>query len=384
MSETSFDLIVLGGGLVGASFALAMAQQGRRVALIEGQRLDGVELDRGWDARIYAVSPQNLAFLDRLGAAPDRSRVGTVASMDVHGDRGGRLRFAAADIGAAELAVIAENRWMLAALWQRVRAADIAVFDGARVARLQTNTLRAFLTLEDGTQLDAALLVGADGANSWVRQQIGLEAAVKPYGQSGVVANFACEKPHGDCARQWFFGDSVLAWLPLPGNRLSMVWSTFDPDRLTSLSDAELADTVAHAGDRELGALTTLTPASAFPLRLIRPQGVIARRVALIGDAAHTVHPLAGQGVNLGFQDAEVLAAGLADADDIGAWARLRRYERVRREAVRTMQYTCDGLFELFHRQTLPGLDRLRNAGLSLVDRLGPLKRQLARHAAGR
>jgi ubiquinone biosynthesis UbiH/UbiF/VisC/COQ6 family hydroxylase len=384
MSQTSFDLIVLGGGLVGASFALAMAQQGRRVALIEGQRLDGLELETGWDARIYAISPQNLAFLDRLGAGPDRSRVGTVASMDVRGDRGGRLRFAAADIGAAELAVIAENRWMLAALWQRVHAADIAVFDGARVERLQTNALRAFLTLGDGTQLDAALLVGADGANSWVRGQMGLEASIKPYGQSGVVANFACEKPHGDCARQWFFGDSVLAWLPLPGNRLSMVWSTFEPDRLTSLSDAGLADTVARAGNRELGALTTLTPASAFPLRLIRPQGVIARRVALIGDAAHTVHPLAGQGVNLGFQDAEVLADGLVDADDIGAWARLRRYERARREAVRTMQYTCDGLFELFHRQTMPGLDRLRNAGLSLVDRLGPLKRQLARHAAGR
>jgi 2-polyprenylphenol 6-hydroxylase len=383
MTESSFDLIVLGGGLVGASFALSMSRQGRRVALIEAHPVDIQTLDEGWDARIYAVGPQNVAFLERLGAWPERARIGTVASMDVHGDAGGRLRFSATDIGAPELAAIAENRWMLAALWRRIRESDIVVFEGVSVSRLETGALRAFLTLEDGRGLDAALLVGADGANSWVRRQTGLEADIKPYGQSGVVANFACEKSHGDCARQWFFGDGVLAWLPLPGNRISMVWSTFTPDKLTSLSEFSLAKTVAEAGGNVLGGFETLTPAMAFPLRLIRPDSIVARRVALVGDAAHTVHPLAGQGVNLGFQDAETLSAQLVGADDIGAWPLLRRYERSRREAVRTMQLTCDGLFELFHRQSVPGLGHLRNAGLSLVDRLGPLKRQLARHAAG-
>lgn len=375
-----YDIVIVGGGLAGLAFACALKESRLKIALVEGRAPNRPE---GWDARIYAISPQNLAFLDSLGAGPARSRVGTVARMDVHGDQGGRLQFCAADIGQPELAAIAENRWMLAALWQAIRATDIDVCAGLRATRLETNALRAFLTLEDGSRLDAALLVGADGANSWVRSQTGLSASVKPYGQSGVVANFACEKAHGDCARQWFFGDSVLAWLPLPGNRISMVWSTFKPDALTSLSDVELAQTVAEAGGRELGAFETLTPAHAFPLRLIRPEGIVARRVALAGDAAHTVHPLAGQGVNLGFQDAATLATLLGDADDIGAWPLLRSYERSRREAVRSMQFTCDSLFELFHRQALPGLGRLRNLGLSLVDRLGPLKRQLARHAAG-
>lgn len=384
MMHSRFDLIVLGGGLVGASLALAMSRQGRSVALIEGQPHDESATPAGWDARIYAISPQNIDFLDALGAWPDEARIGTVASMDVRGDRGGRLRFSAAEIGAPRLAAIAENRWMLAALWRGIRASTIEVFEGVRAERLETDVRTATLSLADGRRLEADLLVGADGANSWVRAQTGLTASVKPYGQSGVVANFACEKPHGDCARQWFFGDSVLAWLPLPGNRLSIVWSTFDPDRLTSLSDADLARTVAAAGDFELGAFQTLTPATAFPLRLIRPDAIVARRVALAGDAAHTVHPLAGQGVNLGFQDAAALAKQLAGVDDIGAWAPLRHYARSRCEPVRTMQFACDGLFELFHRQTAPGLDRLRNAGLSLVDRLGPLKRQLARHAAGR
>ncbi|MBV8648700.1 UbiH/UbiF family hydroxylase [Paludibacterium sp.] len=381
MSEPVFDVIVVGGGLVGASLALALSRQGRAVALVEPRPPETDGLEAGWDTRIYAVSPQNRDFLAGLGAWPDARRIGRVASMDVRGDRDGRLSFSAAEIGQVELAAIAENRWMLAALWRAIRASGITVVEG-RAQRFDTDPRAARLTMDGGAVLSASLLAGADGANSWLRREAGIAASVRPYGQSGVVANFACALPHGDCARQWFLGDGVLAWLPLPGNYFSMVWSTSDSERLLALDAATLAETVARAGGGALGALTAITPAAAFPLRLIRPDSVIGQRLALLGDAAHTVHPLAGQGVNLGFQDAARLAELIGRQGDPGEWALLRRYERSRKEAVLTMQMTCDGLFRLFH-QTAPGLAHLRNTGLSLVNHLGPLKRLLARFAVG-
>ncbi len=379
-----FDVIVVGGGLVGAALALALDKQGKRVALVEGQAERFDTLEEGWDARIYAVSPANRAFLQQLGVWPDASRLGVIASMDVRGDQGGQIAFSAADAGAEALAWIAENRWMLATIWQKLqRDSGVELLSGVRPQLLRHSAREAAIVLDDGRELQAQLIVGADGANSWVRQQSGIAASIKPYGHSGVVANFTCERPHGNIARQWFLGDGILAWLPMPGNRISMVWSTSQPEPLLALDGARLAAVVAEAGEHALGELTLLSPAAAFPLRLITPDNVIAERVALVGDAAHTVHPLAGQGVNLGFQDAARLAAVLAGTRDCGEWLTLRRYERTRKEAVRTMQLTCDALFQLFHAKQAPGLAWLRNAGLNLTNRLPLIKKQLARHAVG-
>ena len=382
MKALQYDVIVVGGGLVGASLALALERAGKSVALLEGRppRLEGLE--QGWDARIYAVSPANRRFLESLDAWPGAERLGAIEAMDVRGDAGGRIEFAASDAGEPALAWIAENRWLLAALWRRLTASGVDCLTGVLPQTLRADALGAELELEDGRRLSAALLVGADGANSWVREQAGLDASVKPYRQSGVVANFDCERPHGGVARQWFLGGDILAWLPMAGNRISMVWSSSDPERLLQLSPDALAETVAAAGGQTLGKLATITAAAAFPLRLIPPQRVVAERVALVGDAAHTVHPLAGQGVNLGFQDAEQLAALLAGERDAGDWMLLRRYERQRREAVKTMQLGCDGLFQLFQAKA-PGLPWLRNAGLNLTNCLKPLKRQFARQAIG-
>jgi len=380
---TQYDVIIVGGGLVGASLALALADSGKKIALLEGSSARFDDLEQGWDARIYAVSPLNRRFLEQLQAWPDMARIGTIASMDVRGDAGGRIQFAASDAGASALAWIVENRWLLASLWQRLALSSVDCFTGVRPLALDTTATAASLNLDDGRVLQANLVVGADGANSWVRQQTGLTASIKPYGQSGVVANFACEKPHGDIARQWFTGDSILAWLPMAGNRISMVWSCPRPDELMALSGEQLCARVAAAGNHQLGHLSLLGPAAAFPLRLIQPAAVVSQRLALVGDAAHTVHPLAGQGVNLGFQDAAQLAAMLTSASDAGDWMLLRRYERSRREAVKTMQFTCDSLYRLFHTEHLPGLSWLRNTGLTLTNRLTPLKRQFARHAIG-
>ncbi|WP_043590312.1 UbiH/UbiF family hydroxylase [Chromobacterium haemolyticum] len=382
MKAWQYDVIVVGGGLVGASLALALDRAGKRVALLEGRppRLDGLE--QGWDARIYAVSPANRRFLESLDAWPGAERLGAIEAMDVRGDAGGRIQFAASDAGEPALAWIAENRWLLAALWRRLAASGVDCLPGLKPQALSADALGAALTLDDGRRLSAALLVGADGANSWVREQAGLAASVKPYGQSGVVANFDCERPHGGVARQWFTGGDILAWLPMAGNRISMVWSSSDPARLLELPPEQLAETVAAAGGRALGELAVITPAAAFPLRLIQPERVAAERVVLVGDAAHTVHPLAGQGVNLGFQDAAQLAALLVGERDAGDWMLLRRYERQRREAVKTMQLGCDGLFQLFQAKA-PGLPWLRNTGLNLTNCLKPLKRQFARQAIG-
>lgn len=383
MSE-KFDVIVVGGGLVGAALALALDRQGRSVALVESRPEALGALEQGWDARIYAVSPGNRAFLQQLGAWPDASRLGVIRQMDVRGDQGGRIAFAAADAGAEALAWIAENRWLLAALWRTLQQdSNVTLLAGVAPQQLQHSAGEASLTLADGRVLRARLLVGADGANSWVRAQSAIASSIKPYGHSGVVANFACEKPHGDIARQWFLGDGILAWLPLPGNRISMVWSTSQPEPLLALDHDALAQIVASTGDYALGGLQVLSPAVAFPLRLITPDSVIAERVALVGDAAHTVHPLAGQGVNLGFQDAAGLAAAMAGVQDCGEWLTLRRYERTRKASVRTMQLGCDALFQLFHAKQTPGVAWLRNTGLNLTNHLPLLKKQLARHALG-
>jgi 2-octaprenyl-6-methoxyphenol hydroxylase len=229
------------------------------------------------------------------------------------------------------------------------------------------------------------LLVGADGAASRIREWAGLGSTLTPYGQSGVVANFECERPHRGTAFQWFFDRDILAWLPLGGkngNQMSMVWSTptAQADELVALDADELAERVWAAGHDRLGALRLLTPAAAFPLRLNRVESVVAPGVALIGDAAHGVHPLSGQGVNLGFGDAEALVDVLARhrKSHCGHLAVLQRYARARAEPVQRMQALTHGLHHLFASEQAGWL---RNTGMAWLNRLPPLKAALVREA---
>jgi len=389
MRETEVDVAVVGAGLVGASFARALDGSGLRLALVEPAP-PPVPAER-WDSRVYAISPGSAAFLRGIGAwgALDASRVQPVRRMAVRGDApDAGITLSAYDAGVAELAHIVESGRLQCALWDGLSAqSNVALHCPTRCTALEIGASAATLALEGGERIRARLIVGADGAASWVRNAAGLAASTQGYGQRGVVANFACEQPHRGTAHQFFRPDGVLAYLPLPGNRMSMVWSTPDEDAaaLVTLEPAALCARVAEAGRNVLGALELLTPPAAFPLQLLAAERTTDRRLALIGDAAHVVHPLAGQGVNLGFGDARVLAEALARREpfrDCGDPVLLRRYARSRAEAVAAMRTVTDGLHHLFGAKSTI-ISAIRNAGLNFTDRVPVLKTLLVRQALG-
>jgi len=384
-----FDVVVVGGGLVGSSLVAALAGAGLRVARVDGTgEAPGARQDHEWDVRVFAISPGSERFLTSIDAWPrDASRIAPVRGMRVFGDASGHIEFDARDAGAAHLASIVENRVLMAALYERLsRQAGLVTFE-AIAASVDSGNDFAELGLDDGTQLRARLLVGADGARSWLREKSGIAASERSYQQSAVVANFACSHPHRDVAWQWFRADGVLALLPLPGQRCSMVWSATQEvaAELMTLDAGTLAARVADAAGETLGVLETITAPASFPLRLVQVEALIRPRLALVGDAAHNLHPLAGQGVNLGFQDARELARVLRErgaCSDVGEYRLLRRYERARREDVLAMTLATDGLQRLFGHSGRP-LRWIRNGGLALVNQALPLKRLLIRQAFG-
>jgi len=386
-----FDVVVVGGGLVGASLALALETAGLNLALIEAQAPQPGAGDADWDSRVYAISPGSAAFLERCGGWQelDMTRVSRVEAMRIFGDDGrSELDFSAYDAGLRELAFIVENRELQRVLWKGLkRAQHVAVMAPAACRALTFEAQAAQLELGDGRVLCPRLVIGADGADSWVRAQTAIAVESRRYHQTAVVANFSITRPHRGTAYQWFRQDGVLALLPLPGERVSMVWSTREEDaaRLLELASEELVAQVAAASHGAVGDLQVITPAAAFPLRLQRVRQLVLPRLALVGDAAHNVHPLAGQGVNLGFRDARELAQVLMERGsqtDCGDYRLLRRYERARREDVAAMQLATDSLQRLFNNE-ITWLASLRNCGLRLMNRQPQLKNLLVQHAVG-
>ena len=384
------DIAVVGAGLVGLAFARAVPDLS--VAVLSPQPPPAAPaVDAAFGARIYAISPGNVAFLRGLRVwqrIPER-RLTPVTAMQVHGDDGrARLEFDAYRAGVSELAWIVEDAALQAALWDALEHRErCELLGAARCTAFEVGENAARLRLEDGRTLPARLVVAADGAASPLRAMAGIEARVRPYGQHAVVANFACERPHGNVARQWFKGGPILALLPLPGEQLSMVWSlpARAAERVMQLDAEALCREVEVASGGALGGLSLLSTPRAFPLRRIAAGRLVAPRLALIGDAAHVVHPLAGQGANLGFQDARALAQVMAEREpvrDIGALRFLRRYERARAEPVLAMDTAVDGLFRLFGSPDL-FVSRLRNFGLNLTGQLPVVKNLLMRQAIG-
>ena len=381
-----YDIVIVGAALVGASAALALAKQGFIVALVD-RKTPLVELANGeWDSRIYAISPGNAHWLKDLGVwqRMNAERITPIDAMQIWGDENTEpLNFNAEDAFANNLGYILENSALQQALWDELQTLDVDVLIGAEGASIELNAQEATLELADGQQLTAKLTIAADGGNSLVRAQAGLSQQKAVYEHVGVVANFEAELPHQNIARQWFVEDGILAWLPLTGNRISMVFSTKHSQNLMALSSVELADKVAQAGGNVLGKMHCITPAVAFPLVKQNASALIANRLALVGDAAHQVHPMAGQGVNLGFRDVVALANVLAERNplaDIGDRFVLRRYERARKADVLAMQGLTHGLYGAFDsKQAL--VRAARNWGLSLPNKHPILKRALMKQA---
>ncbi len=380
-----FDIAIIGGGLVGASLASALKNSGLRLALIEGQPLPS--LDSGWDSRIYAFTPGNVGFLKDCGAWQrlDVARVQQVEEMRVFGDTGSRLNFSAYEIGAPELAFIVESRLLQHALWQGLSEQDnLTLIQPAQCAEMSLQDEAAHLKLKDGREIRAKLIVGADGRDSWARNQTLMPEVPTPYHQHGVVANFSISKAHRGIAYQWFTPEGILALLPLPGKRISIVWSV-SPEQsaeLLALTHDELCNRVGAASNHILGDLQVITPPAAFALRVLNLAHLTKPRLALIGDAAHNVHPLSGQGVNLGLRDVRELVKVLLQRGemDCGDLRLLRRYEQARQSDIMSMQLTTDALKNLFVNDN-PLLRTLRNFGLAATNKIVPLKKMLVRHA---
>lgn len=397
MNSDSYDVAIIGAGLVGLALAAALDKSGLTVAVVDRAPVAAAmpANEDDWDARVYAVSPGSAAFLSALGAWQrlPADRMAAIEAMEVHGDARGHLHFDAYELGERALAWIVENRELNAALVATVRAASgVAVFAPSAPAAIAWRADAAEVRLDGGATLNARLVVGADGVHSWARGEAGIRQTPRAYDQIAVVANFSCELAHRGRAFQWFLdtggspdSGGVMAWLPLPGKRMSLVWSAPNvlAAELRSLAPAALASRVGAAGGKVLGELEPLTPAASFQLQFLKLSSVIGPRFVLVGDAAHGVHPLAGQGVNLGFGDVQALAgvlAARAAIADVGTPMLLERYAQRRAAPVLAMQLVTDGLVRLFGNPS-PWVRSVRNQGMRLVGTVGPLRRLLAQPA---
>jgi ubiquinone biosynthesis UbiH/UbiF/VisC/COQ6 family hydroxylase len=397
------DVCIVGNGAIAKTAALGFSQAGHSVTLLvpparpgsEEQGAASAGLDAPWDVRVYALNhtAQKLLASLKVWGALDMARVAPVDAMDVKGDgkQGGHLGFDAFGAHTGTLAWIVEDSNLNKALDAALRFAQNVDVVTGRACRLTCSTLGARVELEDGAPVEAQLVLGADGRESWVRGQCDIGIDYRSYHQRAIVANFACEKPHHNVARQWFTcKDGIIALLPLPGERVSLVWSAPETlaDTIMDESLGELAIRLGEYSEATLGLLKPLQPESvkAIPLALVRPHAIVAPHVALIGDAAHAVHPLAGHGMNLGFSDIVDLLDIVAKREaqhGIGDERVLARYSRARKEDVLLMQLATDGLERLFGANLEP-VRVIRNLGLNLLDKLPLVKRRLIAHAMGK
>ena len=384
-----YDTVIVGGGLVGATLALALGRIGLRVAIVERSDTPAVPPGPTRDLRVSAftvASEHVLRALDVWPALP-AERIGPMREMHVW-EQAGEVHFDSAGIGEPVLGHVIENALVQWAVEQRIDALpNVEWHRGVELAGLALDGGEAMVALGD-RRLRASLVVGADGADSRVRALAGIEVTAGDYRQEAVVAEVHTALPHRETAWQRFLPDGPLAFLPLSNGASSIVWSTTPGHaaQLCALDDDAFGFEVADAFEWKLGAVSPAGARAAFGLHHLHARTYIRDRVALAGDAAHVVHPLAGQGVNLGLLDAaalaEVVARSYALGRDIGARPTLRRYERWRRGHNALMQAVLGGFRHLFSSRYAP-VRRLRETGLTLTDRLPPLKAGFMRFASG-
>ena len=399
----SVDVAVVGGGIAGKACALGLAQLGLNVAQIAPDLELAVPTPSGsqWGQRIYAFSPSTQKLLAHLQIwdALDHSRMQVVRDMRIYGDRGEKndqLHLSAFEAGTSQLAWIGESNLIEHTLDQASRFQNKLERIHDAVETIEVDAHGSTMHLKNSAPLHAQLVIAADGANSPIRTAIEISASEESYSQNAVVANWICTYPHLETAFQWFLpGGDIVAMLPLPSKQVSMVWST-SPEHAAELLQLDQAQwqerfaTIANGAiEKQLGELTLNSTPAAFPLRKIRAERFIGPeanpKVALIGDAAHVMHPLAGQGLNLGLRDVAVLLSVIGKREpfrQLNDLTLLRRYERQRQGDTNALLWVTDKLKKLFS-GTSSTEKQLRNWGLGLVNRSHFIKQRLIERALG-
>ena len=400
MKTPDFDIAICGGGMVGATVAalLRIEPQLRdlRIALIEARFPTQAPSDEV-DIRVSAVSRASQRILTRAGAwqllpATQRAPYGDMVVWDARSKPDGDavLRFSASSLGEPDLGHIIANNWLQWSVLEASRDERITRF-AAELSAIALDAQAAQLSLSDGRRITARLVIAADGARSVSREYVGIKARVRAYDQTALVTHIRTERPHRQTAWQRFLPQGPIAFLPLQDGRSSIVWTT-TPEHaaeLLQMDEAALANAIATASDHVLGDVTVAAPRGTFPLQLAQVDEYCRQRFVLVGDAAHTLHPLAGQGVNLGFMDAASLVQVLTEARAAGASLEalsempvLRRYERWRKTENTAALGLVDALNRLFSNDTR-GMGTLRRAGLRAIEQLPLAKRMLMLRALG-
>jgi len=389
-----FDVLIVGAGIVGATLACALGGLRLRVGLVDAHvprtQNDGDKIE--YDLRVSAITRASENIFKSLGAWQGMvgRRVSPYRNMRVWDTEGrGEIHFDSAELGEPHLGHIIENRVIVAALLDRIRSQqNVSLLLEQTICEIVDGDEAVTLRLASGATLATTLLVGADGARSQLRKHAGIEVRGWSYGQQAIVATVQTELFHQETAWQRFLITGPLAFLPLDNGYCSIVWTNVDTkaQRLMSLDANEFKLVLSDALDGRLGAVEWISERAAFPLSLAHADSYIGQRLVLVGDAAHTIHPLAGQGANLGLADVaglvEVISMALGAKKDIGKHNVLRRYERRRKGDNLAMMAVMEGFYRLFGTNVAP-LPYLRNTGLDLMNRAIPIKSFLARHAMG-
>lgn len=389
----SVDVAIVGGGMVGLAVACGLQGSGLRVAVLEQHVPQALAADAPPQLRVSAINAASEKLLTRLGVWSDivARRACCYHGMEVWDkDSFGRIEFDDQSMGYSHLGHIVENSEIHYALWQKAqRSPDITLLAPAEIQQVAWGENEAFLTLKEGAMLTARLVIGADGANSWLRNKADIPLTFWDYRHHALVATIRTQEAHGAVARQAFHGEGILAFLPLSDPHLcSIVWSLSpqEAERMQQASFDEFNQALNIAFDNRLGLCSVESERQTFPLTGRYARQFAAHRLALVGDAAHTIHPLAGQGVNLGFMDAAELIDELKrlqrQGKDIGQYLYLRRYERSRKHSAAMMLAGMQGFRELFAGEN-PAKKLLRDIGLKLADTLPGVKPQLIRQAMG-
>lgn len=394
--ETRADVLIVGAGMVGSALALALQNSGLRILLLDGgpMTVTPFTADAPFEARVSALSIASQRILQRVGAwsGIEGRRVSPYSDMQVWDGSGtGQLHFCASSVHAEHLGHIVENRVVQDALLDCLHDSEIGLLANARLEQLRHSGDDWLLTLADGRQLRTPLVIAADGAHSAVRRLAGCATREWDYLHHAIVTSVRCDRPHAETAWQRFTDDGPLAFLPLQRDGehwCSIVWSTtpLQAERLMALDDEAFCRSLEQAFEGRLGAVLAADPRVCVPLRQRHAKRYVEKGLALIGDAAHTIHPLAGQGVNLGFLDAAVLAeellAALARGERLADPRVLSRYERRRMPHNLALMAAMEGFERLFQADPLP-LRLLRNTGLKWVDHSAAAKALFVRQALG-